>query len=59
MINKLAKRVADYLGIDVIPIEYSTDMIDDSRLDINGEAKVIINQKYKDNYIESAKSITH
>lgn len=59
MINELAKRVADYLGVDDLPIEYNSNMPDDSRLVTEEKSKILINEKYKGNYIELAKCIAH
>ena len=56
---KLSEEVADYLGIDLIPIEYKNIEIDDSRLVLKPIFKIVINIKYKDNFTESAKCITH
>ena len=56
---KLSEEVADYLGIDLIPIEYENLEIDDSRLILKPIPKIVINVKYENNFIESAKSITH
>jgi len=56
---KLSKEVTDYLGIDLIPIEYENLEIDDSRLILKPIPKIVINIKYKNNFIESAKCITH
>ena len=56
---KLSEEVADYLGIDLIPIEYENLEIDDSRLILKPIPKIVINIKYEDNFTESAKCITH
>lgn len=56
---KLSEELADYLGIDLIPIEYENLEIDDSRLILKPTSKIVINIKYEDNFIESAKCITH
>ena len=56
-LETLKEQVADHLGIEVLPIKYEL-MTDDSRLYAK-EGYVAINLKYKDNFIETAKSITH
>ena len=56
---KLSEEVADYLGIDLIPIEYENLEIDDSRLILKPIPKIVINVKYENNFIESAKCVTH
>ena len=56
-LETLKEQVADHLGIEVLPIKYKI-MTDDSRLYAK-EGYVAINLKYKDNFIETAKSITH
>lgn len=56
-LNTLLNKVIDYLGIDDLTIIYE-DMVEDSVLDIKRNA-IVINEKYKDNYIESAKCVVH
>ena len=56
---KLSEEVADYLGIDLIPIEYENLEIDDNRLILKPIPKIVINNKYEYNFIESAKCITY
>lgn len=56
-INTLLYKVIDYFGIDDLTIIYE-DMVEDSVLDIKRNA-IVINEKYKDNYIESAKCVVH
>lgn len=56
---KLSEEVVDYLGIDLIPIEYEKLEIDDSRLILKPTSKIVINVKYENNFIESTKCITH
>ena len=48
---KLSEEVADYLGIDLIPIEYENLEIDDSRLILKPIPRIVINIKYKNNFI--------
>ena len=55
----ISEEVADYLGLDLIPIEYENFEIDDSRLVLKPIPKIVISIKYEDNFIESAKCITH
>ena len=57
-LRKLQNEVADHLGIDPLPIKFEDLGEEDSRLYIKEEC-VGINIKYKDNYLECAKSITH
>ena len=56
---KLSEEVADYLGIDLIPIENANLEIDDSRLILKPIPKIVLNVKFENNFIESAKCITH
>lgn len=56
---KLSEEVTDYLGIDLIPIEYKNLEIDDSRLILKPIPKIVISIKYEDNFTESTKCITH
>lgn len=56
---EISEEVANYLGIDLIPIEYENLEMDDSRLILKPIPKIVINIKYEDNFIESAKCITH
>lgn len=56
---KLSEEVANYLGIDLISIEYENLEIDDSRLILKPIPKIVLNVKYENNFIESAKCITH
>ncbi len=56
---KLSEEVAEYLGIDLIPLEYENLEIDDSRLILKPISKIVINIKYENNFLESAKCITH
>lgn len=58
MLNQLSKKVANYLGLDEIPIEFGK-MKDDSILITKGISKIVINEKYNGIYLECAKSITH
>ena len=61
MLNKikpLIERVAEYLGVEIIPIEFDY-IVDDSRLVLRPEVKIVINCKYQDDYFECAKAITH
>lgn len=58
MLKQLSKKVADYLGLDEIPIEFGK-IEDDSILITKGIPKIVINEKYNGNYLECAKSITH
>lgn len=54
MIKELSKRVSDYLGLEELPIEFG-NITDDSILTTKEIQKIIINQKYKENYVECAK----
>ena len=44
---KLSEELADYLGIDLIPIEYENLEMDDSRLVLKPISKIVINIKYE------------
>ena len=56
---KLSEEVAEYLGIDLIPMEYENLEIDDSRLILKPIPKIALNVQYENNFIESAKCITN
>lgn len=56
-LEQLQKEVADHLGIDPLPIKFEF-ILDDSRIYYK-EEYVGINIKYKNNYEECAKCITH
>lgn len=52
-------EVAEHLGIDPLPIRFEDIGDEDSRLYFFMRKHIVINSKYKDNYIECAKCITH
>jgi len=58
-IEKLAERVTDYLGVEIVPIEFDDTIEDDSRLTLRPDIKILINAKFEDNYFECAKAIVH
>ena len=57
-LRKLQNEVAEHLGIDSLPIKFEVLGDEDSRLYLK-EEYVGINIKYKNDYLECAKSITH
>ena len=57
-LRKLQEEVAEHLGIDPLPIKFEFLGDEDSRLYLE-EEYVGINIKYKNDYLECAKSITH
>ena len=57
-LRKLQEEVAEHLGIDPLPIKYEFLGDEDSRLYLKDEY-VGINIKYKNDYLEYAKAITH
>ena len=57
-LRKLQKEVAEYLGIDPLPIKFEDLGDEDSRLYLK-EEYVGITVKCKNDYLECAKSITH
>ena len=57
-IKQLSKEIADHLGIDELPIKFEEIDPDDSRLNLK-EQYIEINVKYKNDYVECAKSLTH
>ncbi len=57
-LKKLQDEVAEHLGIAPLPIKFEELGEEDSRLYIK-EEYVGISIKYKNNYLECAKSITH
>ena len=56
-LDELAKRIVNYLIVEELEIKFDK-IIDDSRL-YPKEGLIVINEKYKDNYIECAKSLAH
>lgn len=56
-LDELAKRIANHLAVEELEIKFDK-IIDDSRL-YPKESLIVINEKYKDNYIECAKSLAH
>lgn len=57
-LRKLQNEVAEHLGIDPLPIKFEDLGDEDSRLCLK-EEYVGINIKYKNDYLECAKSITY
>ena len=53
----LSMDVAEVLGIDYLPIMFE-EMAEDSRIYFE-EEYIAINEKYKDNFVECAKCVTH
>ena len=56
-LDELAKRIANHLAVEELEIKFDK-IIDDSRL-YPKEGLIVISEKYKENYIECAKSLTH
>lgn len=56
-LNELSKRIANHLAVEELEIKFDK-IIDDSRL-YPKEGLIVISEKYKENYIECAKSLTH
>ena len=56
-LEQLTIEVAEFLGVEPLEIEFD-NIDDDSRLCIK-EEKIIINEKYKGDFLECAKCITH
>lgn len=56
-LDELAKRIANHLAVEELEIKFDK-IIDDSRL-YPKEGLIVISEKYKDNYIECAKSLAH
>ena len=56
-IDELAKRIVNCLIVEELEIKFDK-IIDDSRL-YPKEGLIVISEKYKENYIECAKSLTH
>lgn len=57
-IIKLKDQVCEDLGIENVPVEFG-DIEDDSRLVFKPVPKIIINNKFINDYTESAKCLTH
>ena len=58
-LNSLVDRLTEYLGIEKVPIEFSNVIKDDSRLVLQPKVKILVNNKYNNNYLECAKAVTH
>lgn len=56
-LDELAKRIANHLAVEDLEIKFDK-IIDDSKL-YPKEGLIVISEKYKENYIECAKSLTH
>lgn len=57
-LDELSRRICDHLGLDILEYKFEDLGIEDSRLYLK-EEYIGINIKYKDNYIECAKCLTH
>lgn len=57
-IKQLSKDIADHLGLDELPIKFEDLGDEDSRIYFKDEY-ISINTKYKNNYEECAKCLTH
>lgn len=58
-ILKLSHDVAEFLGVETLPIEFAPLGEEDSRLVIRPKSKIVINSKYQNDFVECAKCITH
>ncbi len=58
-LHELIYNLINYLGVERIPIEFSNIIKDDSRLVLKPGIKILVNNKFKDNYFECAKAIVH
>ena len=58
-IELLSQKVSDYFNIEQIPISFDNTILDDSRLNIKPKFSIVINGKFKNDYFECAKAITH
>ena len=56
-LNELSKRIDNHLAVEELEIKFDK-IIDDSRL-YPKEVLIVINEKYKANYAECAKSLVH
>ncbi len=57
-LDELSKRICNHLGLDVLEYKFENLGIEDSRLYIK-EEYIGINIKYKNNYLECAKCLSH
>lgn len=58
-IELLSQKVSEYFNIEQIPISFDDTILDDSRLNIKPKFSIVINRKFKNDYFECAKAITH
>ena len=58
-LDNFISGLVDYLGIEKVPIEFSNVIKDDSRLVLQPKVKILVNNKYNNNYLECAKAVTH
>lgn len=58
-IELLSQKVSAYFNIEQIPISFDDTILDDSRLNIKPKFSIVINRKFKNDYFECAKAITH
>ena len=58
-LNKFTEEVAEYLGVEQLLIVFRDDIVDESRLSLNGYARIEISKKFELNENECKKSIAH
>ena len=58
-LDKFTEKVAEYLGVESLPIVFRDDIVDESRLSLNNYARIEINKKFELNENECKKSIAH
>lgn len=59
LLIELATRIADHLGIEVIPIEFAKIPNEMSRLVLKPKAKIVISDLYEDDYEQAAWCLGH
>lgn len=58
-LNKFTEEVAEYLGVEALPIVFRDDIADDSRPSFEDQSRIEINKKFESNDNECKKSIAH
>lgn len=58
-IDNLISSLVHHLGVDKISYEFSNNIGDDSRLIIKPNIKILINERFKNDFYESAKALVH
>lgn len=55
----LGNRIADHLGVDILPIEFVELSVEDSRLELKPTSKIQISDRYLTKYNKAAYCLAH